>query len=410
MVKQKKTIVLFGRLDSKGKEYGFVKDKIIAGGCNVITVDTGTRGSPEFQPDITRNEVARAAGKEITEVVDRSDESKEIEVMMEGASVIARQLYEKEKFDGVMCLGGSRGTAIGTAVMRALPFGIPKFMVSTIASGDMRPYIDTRDITVLHSVTDIAGLNRMTRKLLSYAAGAVVGAVNADYEFEDTDKPVIAMSAMGGINRAAFKARETLEERGFEVVTFHAVGTGGRAMEETIEQGTIDGVFDLVTHELIDHLYNGYYDAGPGRLETAGEKGIPQVIIPGCIDFIAFSPPSNIPEDIKKREIFFHTPEVAIVRANKAEMEFSARIMAEKLNNASGPVTVVIPGKGFSPGNREGRSLFDPEADKAFIDTLKKTLKPGIRLVEIDAHINDEIFAERAVDLFCEIMAERTQA
>ncbi|UCC16031.1 MAG: Tm-1-like ATP-binding domain-containing protein, partial [Dehalococcoidales bacterium] len=271
MVKQKKTIVLFGRLDSKGQEYGFVKDRIMAAGCEVITVDTGTRGSPEFQPDITRDEVAGAAGKEITEVIDRSDESREIEVMMEGASVIARQLYDKGNLDGVMCLGGSRGTAIGTAVMRALPFGIPKLMVSTIASGDMRPYIGTRDITVLHSVTDIAGLNRMTRKLLSYAAGAIAGAVNIDSVPEETNKPVIAMSAMGGINRAAFKAQEILEERGFEVVTFHAVGTGGRAMEETIEQGLVDGVFDLVTHELIDHLYNGYYDAGPGRLETAGK-------------------------------------------------------------------------------------------------------------------------------------------
>ncbi|HEY93968.1 MAG TPA: UPF0261 family protein [Dehalococcoidia bacterium] len=409
MINQKKTIALFGRLDSKGKEYGFVKDRIVAGGCEVITIDTGTRGSPEFQSDITREDVARAAGRKITEVVDRSDESKEIEVMMEGASVIARQLYDKGKLDGVMCLGGSRGTAIGTAVMRALPFGIPKFMVSTIASGDMRPYIGTRDITVLHSVTDIAGLNRMTRKLLSYAAGAIVGAVNTDSEREDTDKPVIAMSAMGGINRAAFKAQEILEERGFEVVTFHAVGTGGRAMEETIDEGLIDGVFDLVTHELIDHLYHGYYDAGPDRLETAGRKGIPQVVVPGCIDFIAFSPPDNIPEHIKKREIFWHTPEVAIVRADKTEMEFSAKVLAEKLNKAIGPVTVVIPGKGFSPGNREGRSLYNPEADKAFIDVLKKKLNPGIRFIEIDAHINDETFAGQAVNLLCEMMAERKQ-
>jgi uncharacterized protein (UPF0261 family) len=236
-----------------------------------------------------------------------------------------------------------------------------------------------------------------------------VGAVNIDSELEETNKPVIAMSAMGGINRAAFKAQKLLEDRGFEVVTFHAVGTGGRAMEETIEQGLIDGVFDLVTHELIDHLYNGYYDAGPGRLETAGKKGIPQVVVPGCLDFIAFSPPANIPEDIKKREIFWHTPEVAIVRADKTEMEFSAKVLAEKLNNAAGPVIVVIPGKGFSPGNREGRSLFNPEADKAFVDGLKKNLKPEIRLVEIDAHINDEIFAVQAVDLLCGVMAERTQ-
>jgi uncharacterized protein (UPF0261 family) len=409
MTKQKKTIVLMGRLDSKGKEYSYVRDKIVSGGFNVIVVDTGTRGTPQFMPDIPREEVARAAGKEMTEVIDRSDESKEIKVMMEGASIIAQQLYNSGKLDGVLCLGGSRGTAIGTAAMRALPFGVPKVMISTIASGDMRPYIGTRDITIVHYVTDIAGLNRMTKKLLSYAAGAVMGAVAANPDFEVSGKPVIAMSAMGGINRAAFKAQEILEDKGFEVVTFHAVGTGGRAMEETIEQGLIDGVFDLVTHELIDHLYHGYYDAGPDRLETAGKKGIPQLVVPGCLDFIAFSPPSNIPEEIKKREIFWHTPEVAIVRANKAEMEYTAGILAEKLNKASGPVAVVIPGKGFSPGNREGRSLYDPEADKAFIDTLKKSLNPGVRLVEIDAHINDEIFAKQAVDLLYEMMAERKQ-
>jgi uncharacterized protein (UPF0261 family) len=247
----------------------------------------------------------------------------------------------------------------------------------------------------------------MTRKLLTYAAGAIAGAVNIDSKPEETNKPVIAMSAMGGINRAAFKAQEILEDRGFEVVTFHAVGTGGRAMEETIEKGLIDGVLDLVIHELIDHLYNGYYDAGPDRLNTAGEKGIPQVVIPGCLDFIAFSPPSNIPEDIKKREIFWHTPEVAIVRANKAEMEFSAKILAEKLNKAAGPVAVMIPDKGFSPGNRKGRSLYNPEADMAFVDTLKKSLNPDVTVIEADAHINDEIFAGEAVDLLCEMMAER---
>lgn len=409
MAKQNKTIVLMGRLDSKGKEYAYVRDKIISGGFKVIVVDTGTRGAPQFKPDIPREEVAGAAGKEITEVIDRSDESKEIETMMEGGSIIARQLYDSGKLDGVICLGGSRGTAIGTAAMRVLPFGVPKVMVSTIASGDMRPYIATKDITVLHSVTDIAGLNRMTKKLLNYAAGAIMGAVAADLDSEVSGKPVIAMSAMGGINRAAFKAQEILEDKGFEVVTFHSVGTGGRAMEETIGQGLIDGVFDLVTHELIDHIHGGYYDAGPERLETAGKKGIPQVIVPGCLDFIAFSPPSNIPEDIKKRKIFWHTPEVAIVRADKSEMASAGRILADKLNKAAGPVAVVIPLKGFSPGNRQGRSLYDPEADKTFIDTLKKRVKPAIKVIEVDAHINDEIFAGQAVDLLCEMMAERKQ-
>ncbi|MFC1900143.1 Tm-1-like ATP-binding domain-containing protein [Chloroflexota bacterium] len=404
-----KTIVLIGRLDSKGKEYAYVRDEIVRGGFNVIIVDSGTRGTPLFKPDISREEVARAAGKEIGEVVDRADESKEIQVMMEGASVIARRLYNEGRLDGILCLGGSRGTAIGTAAMRALPFGIPKVMVSTIASGDMRPYVGTSDITVIHSVTDIAGLNLMTKRLLSYAAGAVMGAVNTIPEPETSNVPVIAMSAMGGINRAAFKAQELLEDRGFEVVSFHTVGTGGLAMEETIEQGLINGVLDLVTHELIDHLYGGYYDAGPSRLETAGRKGVPQVVVPGCLDFIAFSPPAHIPEHIKKREIFWHTPEVAIVRANSEEMKTAGKVMAEKLNKALGPAVVVIPNKGYSPGNREGKALYSPETDKYFVEELKRNISPSVRIIEVDTHINDEAFAVQAVDILCELMQKSRQ-
>jgi len=231
-----------------------------------------------------------------------------------------------------------------------------------------------------------------------------MGAVAADPGIEVSEKPLIAMSTMGGVNRAAFSAQKTLEDQGFEVVAFHTVGTGGQAMEEAIEQGLIDGVLDLVTHELTDHLYGGYYDAGPARLEAAGKKGIPQVIAPGCLDFIAFSPPEKIPEDVKGRKIYWHTPEVAIVRANKDEMVSIGKNMAEKLNMALGPTVVMIPNKGFSPGNRQGKALYDPEADATFVEVLRQNLKSSIRIVEVDAHINDELFAKQAVDLLCELI------
>jgi len=403
----KKTIVLLGRLDSKGREYAYVKDRMLRGGFNVIVVDAGTRGAPQFEPEISREEVTRAAGVEIQDVVDPTDENKEIQVMMEGASKIAQRLRDSGRLDGIMCLGGSRGTAIGTAAMRALPFGIPKVMVSTIASGDMRPYIGIKDITLVHSVTDIVGLNRMTKRLLSYAAGAVMGAVAADPGLEVSDKPLIAMSSMGGINRAVFSAQKILEDKGFEVVAFHTVGTGGQALEDAVEQGLIDGVLDLVTHEVMDHLYGGYCDAGPARLEAAGKKGIPQVIAPGCLDFIAFSPPEKMPEELRKRKIYRHTPEVAIVRANKDEMASVGKTIAEKLNRALGPTVVVVPNQGFSPANRRGKALYDPEADRAFVEVLKQSLKPSIRIVEVDAHINDELFAKQAVDLLCELMQKR---
>jgi len=403
----KKTIVLLGRLDSKGKEYAYVKDLILRGGFDVIVVDVGTRGPPHFEPQISREEVARAAGVKTEDVVDPSDENKEIQVMMEGASKIAQNLCDSGRLDGIMCLGGSRGTAIGTAAMRALPFGIPKVMVSTIASGDMRPYIGTKDITLVHSVTDIVGLNRMTKRLLTCAAGAVMGAVSADPGLETSGKAFIAMSSMGGINRAVFSAQKTLEDKGFEVVAFHTVGTGGQAMEEAIEQGLIDGVLDLVTHELTDHLFGGFCDAGPARLEAAGKKGIPQVVAPGCLDFIVFSPPDKIPEGLRNRKVYRHTPEVALVRANKDEMASIGKAMAEKLNRALGPFVVAVPNQGFSPANRRGKPLYDPEADRAFVEALRQSLKPSARIVEVDAHINDELFAKQAVGFLCELMRKK---
>jgi uncharacterized protein (UPF0261 family) len=280
-------------------------------------------------------------------------------------------------------------------------------MVSTIASGDMRPYVGTKDITLIHSVTDIVGLNRMTKRLLACAAGAVMGAVAADPGPEVSHKLLIAMSSMGGINRAVFLAQKILEDKGFEVVAFHTVGTGGTALEDAVQQGLINGVLDLVTHEVMDHLYGGYCDAGPARLEAAGKKGIPQVVVPGCLDFIVFTPPEKIPESLKQRKVYRHTPEVAIVRANKDEMASVGKTIAEKLNKALGPIVVVVPNQGFSPANRKGKALYDPEADRAFVEALRQSLKPSIRIVELDAHINDEFFVKRAVDLLCELMEKR---
>jgi uncharacterized protein (UPF0261 family) len=404
----KKTIVLVGRLDSKGDEYSFVKDRILKGDFDLVVVDVGTRGTPRLKPDISREEVAKATGVEMRDVVDRSDENKEIQTMMQGAAVISKRLFDAGKLDGIMALGGSRGTAIGTSAMRALPFGIPKVMVSSIASGDMRPYVATKDIMVVHSVTDILGLNRMTRPLLANAAAAIMGAVARGGVTEASGKMLIALSSMGGVNRLVFGVQKALEAGGYEIVAFHAVGTGGRALEETVGQGLVNAVLDLVTHEVTDHVLGGYYDAGETRLETAGARGIPQVVVPGCTDFIAFSPPDKVPEHMRGRKVFMHTPEVAIIRVNKAEMESVGRAMALKLNKAIGPAAVIIPMKGFSPGNREGRALYDPEADRAFVEALKRDIKPSVRVIEVNAHINDDVFAQRAVQLLEELIRGRS--
>jgi uncharacterized protein (UPF0261 family) len=399
-----KTIVLIGTLDTKGAEYGYIRDRIVEQGPRVIVVDVGILGKPLFQPDITREQVAQAAGVSIEEVASSKEEGEAIQPMSEGAVKIVQELHRSGKLDGILALGGSMGTMLGTAAMRALPLGIAKVMVSTQASGDTRPYVGTKDIVMIPSLADIVGLNRITKNVLTVAAGAVVGMVNAAPGPVLCDKPLIGLTLQGDLMPCANSVMELLEQRGYEVVVLHAVGIGGRTLEEWIEQGLIDGVFDLVTTEVLQHMYGGLNDAGPARLEAAGTKGIPQLVAPGKADIITFDGTQGIPEHLRGRKLLVHTPIRVMARTTKEERAELGRVMAEKLNKAIGPTAVIIPKKGFSGPDKEGNDWHDPEANLALIDALKRNLKPEIKLVEVDAHINDKLFAETAAMLLHELM------
>jgi len=399
-----KTIVLIGTLDTKGAEYGYIRDRIVEQGPRVIVVDVGILGKPLFQPDITREQVAQAAGLSIEEVASSKEEGEAIQPMSEGAVKIVQELHRSGKLDGILALGGSMGTMLATAAMRALPLGIAKVMVSTQASGDTRPYVGTKDIVMIPSLADIVGLNRITKNVLTVAAGAVVGMVNAAPGPVLSDKPLIGLTLQGDLMPCANSVMELLEQRGYEVVVLHAVGTGGKTLEEWIEQGLIDGVFDLVTTEVLQHMCGGLNDAGPARLEAAGTKGIPQLVAPGKADIITFDGTQGIPEHLRGRKLLVHTPIRVMARTTKEERAELGRVMAEKLNKAIGPTAVIIPKQGFSGPDKEGNDWYDPEANLALIDALKRNLKPEIKLVEMDAHINDKLFAETAAMLLDELM------
>lgn len=394
-----KTIVFLGTLDTKGEELGYIVDKVRAQGYTTIVIDVGILSEPLLEPDIKREQVAEAGGARMEEIATLRQEEA-WEMMNSGAIKVIRGLYHSGRLDGILALGGSMGTSLAAAAMRVLPIGVPKLIVSTVASGDTSYYIGSRDITMIPSVADIAGLNRVTRRLLTTAAGAIMGMVNIDPGPLPEDKPLIGVSVRGDKMPCLNIVRVILEAKGYEVVPFAAVGSGGKAIEEWIEEGLLHGVFDLTTVELTEYLFGGRFSAGPTRLEAAGRKGIPQLIAPGGIDLVCFYGEEAIPQQLRGRKMRMHNPSVAVVWLNPEEMAFVGTVLAEKLNKATGPTAVIIPKRGFTGGGWEG----DPEADAAFIEVLKRKLKPEIKFLEVDAHINDRIFAEQAAALLLDLL------
>jgi len=413
-----KTVVLVATLDTKGAEARYFKEQIEKHGVHTLVVDGGILGQPQWEAQVSREEVARLGGSTLSQVQALHHEGKAMEVMIKGAARVVQQLHRAGDLDGIISLGGSMGTSLGTGAMRALPFGVPKLMVSTMASRDTRPYVGTKDIAMLYSVADIAGLNRMTRRVLANAAGAIVGMVQAGpQQAEDSgkpfdraqDKPLIAISNLGTTEGCARRARSLLEERGYETIVFHTVGAGGRALEECVQEGLVDGVLDISIHEVVDVLFDGDYDAGQDRLEAAGRMGIPQVVAPGSIDFIACGDPAKLPDRYKDRKMHVHNPAICCVRANAEELRATGRVVAEKLNQAQGPVAVVIPRLGFSSFDQEGGVFWEPEADAAFAPILKASLKTEIEVIEVEAHINDPPFAETVVEVLDRLMQSSIQ-
>lgn len=400
------TVVVLGTMDTKGKELGYVRDVIRAQGVDTLLVDMGVLEPPAVAPDITREEVAKAAEIDLEALAAKRDRGEAVSAMTRAAAVIARKLYEEGRLDGIISLGGSAGTTIGTSAMQALPVGVPKVMVSTLASGDTRPYVGTKDITMMYSVVDIAGLNRLSRRILGNAARAVAGMVKAEKDEAADDKPIITATMFGVTTPCVTTAREYLESRGYEVLVFHATGSGGRAMEGLIEDGFVSGVLDITTTEWCDELVGGVLSAGPHRLEAAGRRGIPQVVSVGALDMVNFGPPETVPEKFKGRRFYQHNPTVTLMRTTPEECAELGRIIAEKLNAATGPTVVVLPLKGVSMIDAEGKPFYDPEADAALFDALREHLRPEIRLVELDNHINDPEFALTMAKILEELMAK----
>jgi len=402
-----KAILIIATLDTKGPETQYLKDLIETKGHQVLVMDTGILDLPPFKPDLSRDEVVGAAGTRIEDLIRNKDKGRAIQAMAEGSKKIVRQLYEGGKISGIIGLGGAQGTEIGTSAMRALPVGFPKLMVSTVASGyaQFGPYVGTKDLLMMHSVVDILGLNVFSRMILSNAAGAMMGMVERGTKIKKPKKKQIGMTIYGTTTPGCMMAKAYLEKKGFEVVAFHPNGTGGKAMEEMVEEGVLNGVLDMTTHELTDELVGGLHRAGPSRLEAAGRKGIPQVVVPGSIDFIVTGPISSLPPEYRNRKHIAHNPSISLVRASPDEMEMVGKIMASKLNGAKGPTIVMIPLKGFSYPNRKGEALFDEGGNQVFIKTLKENLR-GIKVIEVDAHINDPEFAREAAQRMVGLLAE----
>lgn len=392
------TVVLVGTLDTKGVEYGYLRDRLLEHGVDVLLVDAGIVGEPKVPPDIPRDEVARSAGADVSELASAGDRGAAVEMMGRGAGEVLKSLYDEGRLDGVLGLGGSGGSSLATYAMRQLPVGVPKLMVSTVASGDTRPYVGAVDVTMMYSVVDIAGINRVSARILSNAAGAIAGMAKAAVPEPGEEKPLVGATMFGVTTPAVDAARERLEELGYEVLVFHATGTGGRSMEALIEGGFITAALDLTTTELADDLVGGVLSAGPDRLEAAGEIGIPQVVSLGALDMVNFGPRESVPERFEDRNLYVHNPTVTLMRTTPEECAELGRRIARKLNAANGPLTLFVPLKGVSLIDTEGQPFHDPEADAALFETLRENLNDSVEVREMDTDINDPAFARAAAE------------
>jgi uncharacterized protein (UPF0261 family) len=388
------SVVLLGTLDTKGDEYEFLRDRIRECGCDVVLVDAGVL-SNSSPGDVTADEVAAAAGESRAALAAAHDRGPAVLAMTRGATEVVKRLYAEGRLDGILGVGGSGGSSIVSAAMQALPVGVPKLIVSTMGSGDTRPYVGTSDIAMMYSVVDIAGINRFSERILTNAAAGIAGMATSAASFVSklAPKPMIGATMFGVTTPCVTKARELLEERGYEVLVFHATGAGGRSMEALMKAGFITGSLDITTTELVDELVGGVLSAGPDRLEMAGALGIPQVVSLGALDMANFGPRETVPAKFQDRNLYVHNATVTLMRSTGEECAELGRIIARKLNAATGPLTLFIPLGGFSMIDVPGAPFHDPAADAALIRELKAGLRPDVEVVEMATDINDAAFA-----------------
>ena len=400
------TIAVLGTLDTKGVEIGFLAEQIQAQGCDTLIVDLGVLKPPAMTPHVSREAVAREAGEQVGQLAESGDRGRAVSAMTRGVERIVPKLYAEGRLQGVIGIGGSAGSTMATAAMRALPFGVPKVMISTIAGGDVSAFVGSKDITMVPSIVDISGLNRLSRQVIVQAAAAVAAMVQAEVPKAE-DKQLIAASMFGNTTQCVEAARTHLEAAGFEVLVFHATGAGGRTLESLVADGYVAGVLDVTTTELADELVGGVMSAGPTRLQAAARAGIPAVVAPGCLDMVNFWAPESIPGEHRGRRFYRHNPNVTLMRTTPDENRELGRRVAERLNASTVPVAVYLPLKGISVISAPGQPFFWPEADQALFQAIKQDLRPDIALHELDININDPAFAAAMAAGLLELVRRR---
>lgn len=394
------TVVLLGTLDTKGEEYRFVRDRLHEAGLETIVIDVGVIGEPAFAPDLDRHAVAIAGGGDATELVARGDRGSALAVMARGAEALVAELHAAGRIQGALALGGTGGTSLAAAAFRQLPVGFPKLIVSTAASGDTAQYVGETDLILAPSIVDIAGLNRISLAVLANGAAALAGMVRAAPVPQRELRPLIAASMFGVTTPCVTRARERLEELGYEVVVFHMTGSGGRAMESLIRQGFFAGVLDLTTTELADELVGGVFDAGPTRLTAAADAGVPQVVSVGALDMVNFGAPDTVPARFEGRTLHVHNASVTLMRTTVEETAELGDRLAARIRPAGSAATVILPLRGVSAIAVEGAPFSAPEADAVLLERIRSVLAGSpVGLVELDTDINDPAFADRAVEL-----------
>jgi len=394
-----RTVLLLGTLDTKGEELEFLRERLRLAGVEALLADVGTLEPPRAHPDITREQVGAETGVDVAALGAAGDRGAAIAAMAQAAAALARRLYDEGRIHGLLSAGGSGNTAIATAAMQALPVGAPKLMVSTMAAGDTSDYVGGVDVTMMASVTDVAGLNSISARILANAAGAMAGMVLAPAPELEGGRPLVAATMFGVTTPCVTRARGALEEKGYEVLVFHATGTGGKAMEALVDGGLVTGVLDVTTTELCDELVGGVLSAGPARLEAAGRAGVPQVVSLGALDMVNFGARDTVPPKFEDRNLYVHNPSVTLMRTTRDECAELGRLIASKLVRAQGPVTVFVPLGGVSMIDAEGQPFHDPEADAALFQALREGLAGSqVELVELDHNVNDEEFAVAMAD------------
>jgi uncharacterized protein (UPF0261 family) len=404
-----KTVCIIGAFDTKGEDHAFLREEILAHGHQVLTVNIGVLGTTRLFPvDFEGSDVTRAIGIDLEQIRSRKDKAEAMKAFAEGAPKFVRALYDQARFDGIIGMGGSGGSSIIASAMRALPIGVPKVLVSTVASGDVSFYLRGKDITMIPSIVDVAGLNRISRLIYTRAAGAISGMVDCELPTGGEDRPIIAASMFGNTTDCVNACVKALNDKGYEVLVFHATGAGGRAMETLVADGLVEAVLDITTTEWADELCQGVFSAGPGRLDAPGQRGIPHLIVPGCVDMTNYGPPATVPEKYRQanRRFYEWNPSVTLMRTNMSENREMGEIFARKANAAKGPVAFLLPLRGVSMLDGDGQPFCDRDADSAMFQAIKSNSKPHIPVVEIDVNINDPAFAAKAVGMMLELIRQ----